>query len=40
MQQRWKLGCGYVIGTYQDAQTLFAAQVLSDVCLLYTSNIS
>ena len=31
MQQRWKLGCGYVIGTYQDAQTLFAAQVLSDV---------
>lgn len=31
MQQRWKLGCGYVIGTYRDAQTLFAAQVLSDV---------
>lgn len=30
-QQRWKLGCGYVLGTYQDAQTLFAAQVLSDV---------
>ena len=30
-QQRWKLGCGYVLGTYQDTQTLFAAQVLSDV---------
>ena len=29
--RRWKLGCGYVIGTYRDAQTLFAAQVLSDV---------
>ena len=29
--RRWKLGCGYVIGTYQDAQTLFAAQVLCDV---------
>ena len=29
--RRWKLGRGHVIGTYRDAQTLFAAQVLSDV---------
>ena len=30
-ETRWKLGQGYVIGTSQDAQTLFAAQVLCDV---------
>ena len=29
--RRWKLGRGHVIGTYRDAQTLFAAQVLCDV---------
>ena len=29
--RRWKLGRGHVIGTYRDVQTLFAAQVLSDV---------
>ena len=31
MQQRWKLGCGYVIGTYADDQKIFAAQILCDV---------
>ena len=30
-ETRWKLGQGYVIGTSQDTQTLFAAQVLCDV---------
>ena len=30
-ERRWKLGCGYVIGTCQDVQTQFAAQVLRDV---------
>lgn len=30
-ETRWKLGQGYVIGTSQDTQTLFAAQILCDV---------
>ena len=30
-ETRWKLGQGHVIGTSQDTQTLFAAQVLCDV---------
>lgn len=30
-ERRWKLGRGHVIGTYQDVQTIFAAQVLCDV---------